>query len=151
MALQTLTAADLFHIITCEDPHEQKFIELAFGQGSHHIWLTLHLRVRDHTTLHSFGGVLGPPSIRTLSFRLSQFHDHNSWLVCEVALISKTMKHCSSWNLAPVINNHVSIINHKHVLILISKNFHCSHGFTITQQQLQPSITLRFDQIVRVT
>jgi hypothetical protein len=31
MALQTLTTIDLFYVIMCEDPCEQKFIEIAFG------------------------------------------------------------------------------------------------------------------------
>jgi hypothetical protein len=38
------------------------------------------------TTLDDFGGVLEKDGLRTLSFGLSQFHGHNSWLVCEVAL-----------------------------------------------------------------
>ena len=39
------------------------------------------------TTLHDFGGDLG--HLWTLSFGLSQFHGHGSWLVCEVALSCK--------------------------------------------------------------
>ena len=31
MALRTLVTVDLFYFITCEDLHEQKFIEMAFG------------------------------------------------------------------------------------------------------------------------
>jgi hypothetical protein len=31
MALRTLTAVGLFYFIMCEDPHEWKFIEIAFG------------------------------------------------------------------------------------------------------------------------
>ena len=31
MALRMLTTIDLFYFIMCEDPHEQKFIEFAFG------------------------------------------------------------------------------------------------------------------------
>ena len=31
MALQTLTTVDLFYFIMCEDPHKEKFIEIAFG------------------------------------------------------------------------------------------------------------------------
>ena len=31
MALKTLTIVDLFYIIMCEDPHETKFTEIAFG------------------------------------------------------------------------------------------------------------------------
>jgi hypothetical protein len=50
MALRTLTTVDFFYFITCEDPHEQNFIKLAFGWGPGHIWLHLHLRIRDHTT-----------------------------------------------------------------------------------------------------
>ena len=31
MALRMLTTVDLFYFIMCEDPHEYKFIEIAFG------------------------------------------------------------------------------------------------------------------------
>jgi hypothetical protein len=31
MALGTLTTMGLFYFIICEDPHEHKFIEIAFG------------------------------------------------------------------------------------------------------------------------
>jgi hypothetical protein len=31
MALQTFTTLGLFYFIMCEDPHEYKFIEIAFG------------------------------------------------------------------------------------------------------------------------
>ena len=83
MALWTLTTIDLFYFIMSKDPHEIKFIEIAFGWGSGHIWL--------HTTLE------GPwpnymilevcwDNLWTLSCGLSQFHGHSSWLVCEVAL-----------------------------------------------------------------
>jgi hypothetical protein len=44
---------------------------------------TPHLKVRDHTTW--FWRCLGT-GLCTLSFGLSQFHSHGSWLVCEVAL-----------------------------------------------------------------
>ena len=37
---------------------------------------TLHLRVRDHTTCWD--------GLWALSFGLSQFHGHGSWLMCEV-------------------------------------------------------------------
>ena len=57
---RTLTTVGLLHFIMCEDPHERKFIELAFGWVPNHIWL--------HTTLEDpwphyiiFGGVLGWP------------------------------------------------------------------------------------------
>ena len=58
-------------------------------------WNSIRLRTRSHMTshytwrsmitLHDFGGVLGD-NLRTLSFGLSQFHGHNSWLIPEVAL-----------------------------------------------------------------
>jgi hypothetical protein len=49
----------------------------------------LHLRVRDHTTWlwRCVGTALGH-----FSFGLSQFHGHDSWLVCEVALNSTQSK-----------------------------------------------------------
>jgi hypothetical protein len=31
VAFRTLTTVDLFYFIMCEDPHESKFIEIAFG------------------------------------------------------------------------------------------------------------------------
>jgi hypothetical protein len=31
MALQTFTTVELYNFIMCEDPHEYKFIEIAFG------------------------------------------------------------------------------------------------------------------------
>ena len=43
---------------------------------------TLHLRVRDHTT---WFWTWSSDGLWTLSFGLSQFHGHGSWLVCEVA------------------------------------------------------------------
>jgi hypothetical protein len=31
MAFRMLTTIDLFYFVMCEDPHEQKFTEMAFG------------------------------------------------------------------------------------------------------------------------
>jgi hypothetical protein len=31
MALRPLTTVDLFYVIMCDDPHEYKFIEIAFS------------------------------------------------------------------------------------------------------------------------
>jgi hypothetical protein len=42
-ALRTLTTIGLLYFIMCEDLHESKFIDIAFGRGPNHIWL--------HTTL----------------------------------------------------------------------------------------------------
>ena len=83
MALRTLTTIDFFYFIMCEDPHEYKFVEIAFSWGPSHIWL--------HTTLegacpHYMILEMSCDSIWTLSFGLSQFHGHDSWLVCEAAL-----------------------------------------------------------------
>ena len=39
MALRTLTIIDLFYFIMYEEPHEQTFIEIAFGWGPGHIWV----------------------------------------------------------------------------------------------------------------
>ena len=50
MALRMLTTVDLFYFMMCEDPHEQNFIEIAFGEGRVTDDFTLHLRIRDHTT-----------------------------------------------------------------------------------------------------
>ena len=73
----------LVYSIKCENPHDQKPIEITFGRGSGRIWL--------HTTLeglwpqvHDFGVCWD--GLWTLSCGLSQFHGYSSWLVCEVAL-----------------------------------------------------------------
>ena len=83
MALWMLETVDLFYVIMLEDPFELKFIEIAFGWGSGHIWL--------HTTLdgpwpHYMILEVCWDGLWTLSFRVSQFHGHGSWLVCEVGL-----------------------------------------------------------------
>ena len=59
------------------------WIEIAFGWGPGHVWL--------HTTLedlwpHRVILKVSWDGLWTLSFGLSQFHGHGSWLVCEVAL-----------------------------------------------------------------
>ena len=62
---------------------EPAWIEIAFGWRSGNIWL--------HTTLedpwpHYMNLEVCWDGLWTLSFGLSQFHGHGSWLVCEVAL-----------------------------------------------------------------
>ena len=77
MAHQTLTTIGLFYFIVCEDPHEQKFILMAFWLG-----------VRSHmtsqytwrSTLHVYGGVLGRP-LDTLFWALTISW---SWLLARV-------------------------------------------------------------------
>ncbi len=44
LALRTLTTADVFYFIMCEDPREKKFIEDLVTYD-----FTLHSRVHDHT------------------------------------------------------------------------------------------------------
>ena len=57
MGLRTLTTIDLSYLVMCEEPHEHKFIEIAFGLGSSTYEFTLHWG--PVTTLHDFGCVLG--------------------------------------------------------------------------------------------
>jgi hypothetical protein len=83
MALWIVTTIDLFYFIMCEDPHDHKFIEIAFGWGLSYKWL--------HTTLecpwpHYMILKVQWDGLWTLSFGLLQIHGHSSWLVCEVAL-----------------------------------------------------------------
>jgi hypothetical protein len=82
MALRMFTTVDLFYFIMCEDSHEYKFIEIAFGCGPGHIWLhtTLEDRLPHYMILE-----VSWDNLSRLSFGLSQFHGHGSWLVCEVA------------------------------------------------------------------
>jgi hypothetical protein len=79
MTLQTLTAVGLFYFVMCDDPQKYKFVEI----GPDHIWL--HTELEDpwpyYMSLEVFWDGLW-----TLSFGLSQFHGHGSWLMCEVAL-----------------------------------------------------------------
>ena len=59
------------------------YIEIAFGWGPGHIWLqtTLEDPWPHYKILEvSWDGLC------TFSFGLSQFHGHNSWLVCEVTI-----------------------------------------------------------------
>jgi hypothetical protein len=90
MALWTLTTIVLIYFIMCEDPLELKFIEVTFGWWHSHIRGTLHVRICDHTTW--FWRCVGTGGLWTLSFGLSQFRSHGSWLVCEVALDSNPHK-----------------------------------------------------------
>jgi hypothetical protein len=83
MALPTFITVELLCFIMCEDLYEVTFIEIAFDFGLGHIWL--------HTTLedlwpHYMSLEVYWDGLWTLSFGLSQFHGHGSWLVCEVAL-----------------------------------------------------------------
>ena len=83
MALRTLTIIGLFYFIMCEDLHELNLVKKNIGWGPGHIWL--------HTTLegpwpHYMTLEVSWDGLWTLSFGLSQFHGHGSWLVCEVAL-----------------------------------------------------------------
>ena len=61
---------------------------ITFGGGPNHIWL--------HTTLegpcpHYMILEVSWDGLWTLSFGLSHFHGHGSWLVCEVALITPSV------------------------------------------------------------
>jgi hypothetical protein len=60
----------------CEDPHEYKFIEIAFGWGPNHIWFqtTLEDLWPDCMMLEVYWDGLW-----RLSYGLSQFHGHGSW------------------------------------------------------------------------
>ena len=76
--LRTLTTVDLFYFFHVWRLHEWNYIEIAFDWGPDHTWL--------HTTLkdpwpHCM--ILEVPwdGLWTLSFGLSQFHGHGSWLV----------------------------------------------------------------------
>ena len=84
MTLRTLTTASLFYLFTCEDPHEQRVIEIALGWGPDHTWVRTTLE-EDPWPHYMTLGVFWD-GLWTLSFGLPQFHGHGSWLVCEVAL-----------------------------------------------------------------
>ena len=56
---------------------------IAFGWGPGHVWL--HTALEDPWP-HYMNWEVCWDGLWTLSFGLSQFHGHGSWLVCEVAL-----------------------------------------------------------------
>jgi hypothetical protein len=85
MAFRNLTTDNLLYFIGCKDP----------------VWIEIHrnsigLRARSHMTSHYPWGpvtknymileVSWVDGLWTLSYGLSWFHGHGSWLVCEVAL-----------------------------------------------------------------
>jgi hypothetical protein len=70
MTLWTLTTIALYYFIMCEDPHEQKFVEIAFGWGPDHIWL--HTRLESPWP-HYMILEVSLDSLWTLSFGLSEF------------------------------------------------------------------------------
>ena len=83
MTFRTLTTVGLFYFIMCEDPHEHKFIEIAFSWGPRRIWLhtTLEVPWPHHMIREVCWDVLW-----TLSCGLSQFHGPGSWLVWEAVI-----------------------------------------------------------------
>jgi hypothetical protein len=83
MALWMLAIVNLFYFIICEDHAWIEILEITFGWRPSHTWL--------HTTLEDMWPhymILKAPwdDLWTLSFGLSQFHSHGSWLVCEVVM-----------------------------------------------------------------
>jgi hypothetical protein len=67
-ALQMLTTIDLWYFFMCEDLHEWKFIEIAFGWGSSHIRLHttlagpwLHYMISEDVFGTAFGHFLSGP------------------------------------------------------------------------------------------
>jgi hypothetical protein len=82
MALRTLVHNRWFILFYhVWGPHEQNFIEIAYGWGFGHIWL--HIRLEGPWPHYM---ILEVPwdGLWTLSFGLSRFHGHSSWLVYEV-------------------------------------------------------------------
>ena len=75
MALQIFTTVDLFYFNMCENLHEWKFIEMAFGWGPGHIWL--HITFEGPWPHYMILEVCWDGLWR-LSFGLSQFHGHGS-------------------------------------------------------------------------
>ena len=83
VTIWNLTTINLLYFIMCEDP---AWIEIHWHSFWWRDWphMTLHYTWEPVTTLHDFGSVLERPLGTFLG--ISQFHVHDSWLVCEVAL-----------------------------------------------------------------
>jgi hypothetical protein len=80
MVFWNLTTVYLFYFIMCEDP---AWIESYWNS----IWLRAQLHMTSHYTWGAHDLIYMILEVSwTLSFGLSQFHGHGSWLVCEVAL-----------------------------------------------------------------
>ena len=80
--LKSLTAINLLYFITCVDPIEQKFIEIAFGWVPGEMWP--HPTIKGMWPCYMILEV-SCNGLWTLSFGLSQFHGHGSSLMCKVA------------------------------------------------------------------
>ena len=60
----------------------RKLIEITFGWGPGHIWL--HTILEDLWPTHLMSLDVSRDNVWTLSFELSQFHGHGSWIVCGI-------------------------------------------------------------------
>ena len=86
MALWTLTTVNLFYFYHVWGP---VWIEIHWNRiwlGPDHIWLHPTLEV---VWPHDMILEVSCDGLWTLSFGLSQFHGHGSWLMCDVALTHK--------------------------------------------------------------
>ena len=77
-------------------------------------WISIWLGAQSHMASHyTWGSVTTHTTwcwdgLWTLSFGLSQFYGHNSWLMCEVALNVKLTFFCHSKKKKPFINHNVA-------------------------------------------
>ena len=102
-------------------------------------WNSIWLRARSHMTSHcTWGSVttllhdleVSWDNLWTLSFGLSQLHGHGSWLVCEVALSTITLRlGCVLWN----------YVLHYHTLVLVL-------GFSINEEHSCCVLCEHFDK-----
>ena len=114
------------------------FTKMTFGWGSNHIWL--------HTILEDpwpwFWRYLGTAFGHTLSFGLSQFHGHGSWLVSEVAL--------NKWQRTlDCAKNHVQTVSSYLYFMSFNQIFHVVAGIEGFSSQIgwEPLVSTNIHQL----
>ena len=85
----------LFDYIMCEDPHESKFIEIAFGWGPNHIWL--HTTLEDPWPHTWFWRHLGT-ALHTFFWTLKISRSRPLAHVWSVPYITPPLSRISTWN-----------------------------------------------------
>ena len=92
LKLRTLTTIDNFHSIMVENP---AWIEIRWNS----IWLRARSRMLEGPWPHYMMlEVCWDGRFWTISFGLSQFHGHGSWLVCEPEVLKLLSQLVACWN-----------------------------------------------------
>ena len=134
MALRTFTTVDLLYFIMCEDQRESSLLKwhlaedpITYGFEDPWPW---------------FWRYLGTAFGHTLSFGLSQFHGHGSWLVSEVAL--------NKWHRTlDCAKNHVQTVSSYLYFMSFNQIFHVVAGIEGFSSQIgwEPLVSTNIHQL----